>query len=127
MPQIAALRYKTNAIEDRSTNNVKVQREFAQTMIETGELPHILDDRQPEISFAFDLRPSEESPDEYQFSARARGARTPEDLSDMLHERRAVSASVEQQMERYRAIMRTYFPRFVAEGKLARVADQQEA
>lgn len=117
IPRIALLRYRGAVIpEDRKElNKPTAQLQMAEAMLTTGELPDVLQGHENQISFRLDLR-SDGS--QHKVFAQARAARHVDDIKHMIksmtsNEELPSHDPLEGQLRRFRAIMRTYFPKYL--------------
>ena len=123
---ISLLRYRAEAIpsdQPRLQNNNE-QRRMAMQMLADGEIPEILQGKENEITFRLDLRATET--DEYAVTAQAREAANDEAVAQMLEdlmEGKALDANdpLFGQLERFRSIMRTHFPRHLDAGEFKKI------
>lgn len=117
--RVSILRYRAAAIpaEQVRLNKPSEQLVMAQLMLQTGALPEILQGKENEVTFHFDFRPTA---DGHQTAIRARAARDTDSLEQRLEgltngQSLSPYDPVEGQLRRFRAIVRTYFPRYIQE------------
>jgi|GEM_PF-6775774 hypothetical protein len=117
VPRIALLRYRGAVIpEDRKElNKPAAQLQMAESMLTTGELPDVLQGHENQITFRLDLRNEGEG---HKVFAQARAARHVDDIEHMITSMTANKElpshdPLEGQLRRFRAIMRTYFPKYL--------------
>lgn len=121
---VAALRYRAAVIDKdhQELNKPAAQFKIAEDMLTTGKLPDILHGQENEITFWLNLRMQE---GDYEVSIQARAANNERDIQEMIAKMLRGEAlpthnPLEGQMRRFRAIMRTYFPRYLEENKFHR-------
>lgn len=112
---ISLLRYRASAIpEDKQwLHKNSAQLDLARSMLRDGDLPGILQDQEQEITFRLDLRPAQ---DGFAVTAQAREASNDGAVQDMINalasgDSLAANDPLEGYLERFRAIMRTHFPK----------------
>lgn len=127
VPEIELLRYRAAAIprESIELNKPQAQFEMAKLMLQTGELPAVLRGQEKQITFRLSLRRND---DEYKSLMQAREASNVEHLKNVIERlvaKEEVSSHdpIEGQLRRFRAIMRTHFPRLLKENKFVSLKD----
>lgn len=121
VPEIELLRYRAAAIPKESIdlNKPQMQFEMAKLILETGALPSLLREQEKEITFRLSFRRDEER---YKVLFQAREASSAEHIKNVIEclirkEEVPSHDPVEGQLRRFRAIMRTHFPRLLRENK----------
>ncbi len=119
--RVSALRYRASVIpEDKpQLNKPGEQFKMAESLLASGDLPEVIRGKENEISFQLDFRPAQY---QHKVLVRARAARDSRAVGAMLEKLAAgqtlsSNEPLEGQLRRFRAIMRTYFPKYLEEGR----------
>lgn len=122
IPEIELLRYRAAAIppESPELNKPGAQLEMAELLLESGELPSVVKKQEKQITFRLSLRKNNER--EYKSLIQARETSGTEHIKNIIEhliKGEAVSSRdpIEGQLRRFKAIMRTHFPRLLKENR----------
>lgn len=114
IPDLAILRYRASAIPEnqKSMHKPSTQLEMAHDMLTNGNLPQIMNGKEDEVTFSILLQRALEQ--QYRVRMQARSAGSVHELEEFMRKGKDPSEGVIGQLERYRSIMRTHFPRLLA-------------
>lgn len=120
--RISLIRYRAAVIpkEKVELNKPSEQLKMAQLMLATGELPEVFQGKENEITFQLDYRVA---PDHHRVSVRARENMVSIDTVEKMLAKLAAGQALnskdplEGQLERFRPIVRTHFPKNLKENK----------